>query len=64
MNITTISTQNLEEISERNVRSIRALKAWSNRKLSNAKRLALLTDIRVQQDAIITELMARENKGA
>lgn len=60
MTIANLSTSKLEEMETRNAKSISALKAWSNRNLSMAKRLSLITDLRTQQDAIITELMKRE----
>lgn len=63
MMLQNLSTAKLEAMEVRNTRTIRALKSWANRALSTKKRIALIEDLRIQQDAIITELMSRENEG-
>lgn len=60
MNINNLSTEKLEAMDARITRTIMAMKSWANRNMSKASRKAVVDELRIQQDAIMVELMKRE----
>lgn len=58
-NFDNLTTEQLDEMLESNIRIIRALKSYNNRDLSNKNRLASITVVRNLDNDIITEMMKR-----
>lgn len=59
MNLEIKTDAQLEKMDANAQRVIRALCAWSNRNMSAKKRAECVQDIRVKQDAILTDQMKR-----
>lgn len=60
MDLSKISTEELERRDIEITKSIRSLSSWANRDLSKKNRARLVEGLREEANAIMTELMKRE----